>query len=154
MTAQPREPYKVVSSSSLSQSPSPSYRLGKDQPKSRVSTTSPSYPVRLFDCAVIVIVIAKTEGSPRSRRSPKDLDSSNLEGGTPPSIPAWCQSRSDQIGFNLGGWCTTCLFVKFEADYLIDASLTSLIEGTFPHQNEVEERLQLSQVELEQWAKT
>jgi hypothetical protein len=29
-----------------------------------------------------------------------------------------------------------------------------LIEGTIPYQNQVEERLQLSQVELEHWAKT
>jgi hypothetical protein len=43
---------------------------------------------------------------------------------------------------------------RFEAAYLIDASLTSLMEGPIPHPNEVEERLQLSQVELEQWAKT
>ncbi len=37
---------------------------------------------------------------------------------------------------------------RFEAAHSIDASLTSLMEGTIPHQNEVEERLQLSQVEL------
>jgi hypothetical protein len=42
---------------------------------------------------------------------------------------------------------------RFEADYSTDV-LTSLIEGTIPHQNEVEERIQLSQVELEQWVKT
>jgi hypothetical protein len=43
---------------------------------------------------------------------------------------------------------------RLEADYSIDASLTRLMEGTIPHHNEVEERLQLSQVDLEQWAKT
>jgi hypothetical protein len=43
---------------------------------------------------------------------------------------------------------------RFEADYSIDTSLTSLMEGTILHQHKVEERLQLSQVELEQWEKT
>ena len=43
---------------------------------------------------------------------------------------------------------------RFEAAHSIDASLTSLIEGTILHHNEVEDWLQLSQVELEPWVKT
>jgi hypothetical protein len=54
--------------------------------------------------------------------------------------------------------CTRCYAVKLKVDLLSDhsivTSLTSLLEGTIPNQNEVKERLQLSQVELEHWTKT
>jgi hypothetical protein len=73
------------------------------------------------------------------------------------SVSAW--RLFQKLGFSqcCSGLCWLHLapsLSRFESAHSIDASLTSLIEGFIPNQNEVEERLQLSQVELEPWAKT